>query len=155
MKTKTKTKQVNYVSFRRITSVAEETLFEKASLCNAEDAAIYARQFYHEDLTLYESFFIIMLDRQNKSTAYAKISQGGVSGTVVDPKIICKLAVDTLCSGVILVHNHPSGNTTPSGPDKDVTAKIKTALSYLDISVVDHIILTEYAHYSFANNGIL
>lgn len=155
MKTKTKTQQVNYVSFRRITSVAEETPFEQVSICNAEDASKYARQFYHEDLTLYESFFIIMLDRQTKSLAYAKISQGGVSGTIVDPKIVCKLAVDTLCSGIILIHNHPSGNTNPSGADKDVTTKIKMALSYLDIAVIDHIILTEHSHYSFANNNIL
>ena len=146
---------MKYASFRRITSVAEASTFEQVKIQNPTASADYARQFYHEDLVLYESFFIIMLSRANKTIAYAKISQGGVSSTVVDPKIVCKLAVDSLCSGVILVHNHPSGNTDASQPDKDLTKKISQALSYLDIDVIDHIILTEDSFLSFREEGLL
>jgi DNA repair protein RadC len=146
---------MKYASFRRITSVAEASPFEQVKIQNPMASVEYARQFYHEDLVLYESFFIIMLNRANKTIAYAKISQGGVSATVVDPKIVCKLAVDSLCSGVILVHNHPSGNKDASQPDKDLTKKISQALSYLDIDVIDHIILTEESFLSFREEGLL
>jgi len=146
---------MKYASLRRITSVAEASTFEQVKIQNPTASADYARQFYHEDLVLYESFFIIMLSRANKTIAYAKISQGGVSSTVVDPKIVCKLAVDSLCSGVILVHNHPSGNKDASQPDKDLTKKISQALSYLDIDVIDHIILTEDSFLSFREEGLI
>ena len=88
-------------------------------------------------------------------TSYAKISQGGTSATVVDPKIIAKYAVDDLCSSVILVHNHPSGNKEPSQPDKDLTKKIKTGLRMFDIGVLDHIITTKDSYTSFADEEIL
>jgi len=146
---------MKYASLRRITSVAETSPFEQVKIQNPWASVEYARQFYHEDLVLYESFFIIMLNRANKTIAYAKISQGGVSATVVDPKIVCKLAVDSLCSGVILVHNHPSGNTDASPQDKELTKKISQALSYLDIDVIDHIILTEDSFLSFREEGLL
>ena len=145
---------MKYASHRKITSVAEASPFEQVKITNPTASVNYARQFYHEDLALYESFFIIMLNRANRAIAYAKISQGGISATVVDPRLICKLAVDCLCSGVILVHNHPSGNTEPSTADKDLTKKVSQALSYLDIDVIDHIILTEESFLSFREEGL-
>ena len=146
---------MKYASHRKITSVAEKSPFEQVKITNPAESANYARQFYHEDLALYESFFIIMLNRANKTIAYAKISQGGISATVVDPRLICKLAVDCLCSGVILVHNHPSGNAEPSTTDKGLTKKVSRALSYLDINVIDHIILTEESFLSFKVEGLI
>jgi DNA repair protein RadC len=124
-------------------------------ITSPNESADYARMFFHEDIVLYESFFIILLDRGNYTKAWAKISQGGVSGTVVDIKIIAKYIVDTLASGVILVHNHPSGNTTPSENDKKITDKIQNACKYLDCSLLDHIILTKDSYFSFAKNGLI
>jgi DNA repair protein RadC len=84
-----------------------------------------------------------------------KISQGGISGSVVDIKIICKYAIECLGCSVILVHNHPSGNRNPSQEDLNITKKIKQALSIFDIGLFDHIILTANSYYSFADEGIL
>ncbi len=122
--------------------------------CSAHSSD-FIRKFYSDDLGIFESFFILLLNRQNVTTGYAKISQGGVAGTVVDIKIIAKYAVDFLASGVILAHNHPSGNLTPSQADIDITNKTKSALQLLDINVLDHIILTEDSYYSFADKGLM
>ena len=146
---------MKYASHRKITSVAQESTFEQVEITSSEIAASYARQFYHEDLTLYESFFIIMMNQANRTIEYAKISQGGISATVADPRIICKLAVDSLCSAVILVHNHPSGRAQESEDDRRITKKLMHALNYLDIRVLDHIILTEHNYRSFADEGLM
>ena len=93
-----------------------------------------------------------MLDRSNNTVGYAKISQGGIVGTVVDLKIIAKYCIDSLCSSVILAHNHPSGNLTPSMQDKQITKKIKDGLNLLEITTFDHLIITEESYYSFSDN---
>ena len=89
------------------------------------------------------------------TTGFAKISQGGTAGTVVDIKIIAKYAVDSLSTSVIICHNHPSGNKQPSDADLNITRKIKDALLLLDIKLIDHIIITENDFFSFADNGNL
>lgn len=122
-----------------------------AVIKDADDAAKYARNFYHDDLLIYESCFVALLDKKNMVIGWAKISQGGVCGTTVDIKIICKYAVDTLCSGVILVHNHPSGSPKPSKEDINMTERFRNALRMFDISLLDHIVLAEDSYYSFAN----
>jgi DNA repair protein RadC len=130
--------------------------FPKAKINSSADSAEFIKQFYGDDISIFESFFILMLNRANTTVGYAKISQGGISGTVVDVRIIAKYAVDTLCSSVILAHNHPSGNTTPSSCDIDITRKTKNALELLDIKVIDHVILTETdGYFSFADDGLL
>ena len=83
------------------------------------------------------------------------MSQGGVAGTVADPKIIFKLALDDLASGVILAHNHPSGNLTASQADLDLTKKLKDAGKLLDIQVLDHIIVAGQKYFSFADEGLM
>jgi len=138
---------------RRITSIVEEPYFESKVFRNSNDSAEFARQFYESDISIYESMFLIMLNRANAVIAWAKISQGGVSGTIADPKIIAKFAVDCLCSNVILVHNHPSGNISPSANDIELTKKVKSGLALFDMSLLDHIILTETTYYSFADDG--
>lgn len=117
------------------------------------DSANFIRQFYGDDVEIFESFFILLLNRANNTTGYAKISQGGTAGTVVDIKIIAKYAVESLAHGVILAHNHPSGSTMPSSQDIALTEKTKKALSFLDIDVLDHVILTKDSFYSFAQEG--
>lgn len=120
-----------------------------------EDAVNYARAFYSDDLVIYESAFIILLNRQNNTIGWAKIGQGGIAGTVVDIKLVCKYAIDALASGVIFVHNHPSGNLKPSPMDCQLTHKMKEALKYMDVNLLDSIIITETDSYSFLNEGKL
>jgi len=144
-----------YVKSRQISCVSEPSPFEKVKINGSSDAQKFARQFYHEDIELYESMFIMMLNRNNMVTSYAKISQGGTSATVADPKIIAKYAVDDLCSGVILVHNHPSGNKSPSDVDIRLTTKIKQGLGMFEIKLLDHIILTADGYTSLADEGTI
>jgi DNA repair protein RadC len=107
-----------------------------------------------EDL-YYEEFWVIYLNRANKIIEKVKISQGGICGTVTDVKIILKKGIELLSSGIILCHNHPSGNTTPSEQDINLTQKIKKAGLLMDINVLDHIIISGTRYYSFADNGEL
>lgn len=142
-------------SLEKISLKKDPTNFERIKITNSQKSADYIRQFYESDIEIFESFFILLLNRQNKTIGYAKISQGGVTGTVVDTKIILKYIVDTLASGVILCHNHPSGNLNPSEQDRAITSKIKQAAKLVDSVVLDHIILTATSHFSFSDNGIL
>jgi DNA repair protein RadC len=103
----------------------------------------------------YEEFWMIMLNKANKVLAKVKISEGGISGTVVDPKKIFKIALDHHASSIILGHNHPSGNIQPSEPDHKITKKIKDAGMMLDMAVLDHIIVGDEKYYSFADEGTL
>ena len=128
---------------------------QKTKITTSESASKVIRQFYFDDINIYESFFILLLNRANNTTGFAKISQGGTAGTVVDIKIIAKYAVESLSSAVIICHNHPSGNITPSETDINITKKIKDVLLLLDIKLIDHIILSENDFYSFADNGDL
>ncbi len=103
----------------------------------------------------HEEFWIILLNRANQVMKCERISSGGVSGTVADPKMIFKIALENLCSAIILSHNHPSGNLTPSQADKDLTKKLREAGSYLDIPVLDHVIFTDKGYLSFADEGLI
>jgi len=103
----------------------------------------------------YEEFWVLFLNRSNKIIHKEKMSQGGLSGTVVDIRLILKKAIENLASSIILSHNHPSGQLKPSEQDKSLTQKLKQASSYLDISVLDHIIIADNQFFSFADNGIL
>jgi DNA repair protein RadC len=111
-------------------------------------------QAHLSDLAI-EQFWIIMLNRANLVIRPEMVSEGGVSGTVADPKVIFKKALSKQASSVILVHNHPSGNLTPSQADIQLTRKLKEAGKYLDLPVLDHLIFTDHAYYSFADEGIL
>lgn len=140
---------------KQYTLKTEKTDFEKVQISSSKNAADYIRQFYSDDIEIYESFFILLLNRANKTIGYAKISQGGITGTYVDKKIIAKYVIDSLASGVIIAHNHPSGNLTPSDADKKITQDIKQVCSLIDSALFDHVILTADGHYSFADEGIL
>jgi len=101
----------------------------------------------------YEEFWMLILSKANKILKKVRISEGGVSGTVVDPKKIYKIALDHHSSSLILGHNHPSGNTQPSEADHKITKKIKECGILLDIAVLDHIIVGNEQYYSFADEG--
>jgi DNA repair protein RadC len=127
--------------------------FPKVKITKSLEASEFIRQFYGDDLEIFESFFILLLDRSNTTIGYAKISQGGISGTIVDLKLIAKYAVDALATSVILAHNHPSGNLNPSESDIKITNKAVQGLKILDINVIEHIILTKDSYYSLQDNG--
>lgn len=103
----------------------------------------------------YEEFWILLLNRSNKIIEKFKISQGGISGTVIDVRMILKNAIEKLASSIILCHNHPSGNLQPSEADKKITTKLKDAARIMDMQVLDHLIITDSSFYSFADEGIL
>lgn len=124
-------------------------------IANSKLAAQFARQFYGDDLEIYESFFLILMNTNNRPIAWAKVAQGGISEVGVDIMILAKFVVDSLAKNVILVHNHPSGNLTPSNPDKQLTKRIVDALALLGAKVADHIILSASDYYSFRDNGLI
>jgi DNA repair protein RadC len=128
------------------------TGIESVKVTGSKDAETFARNFYQDDIGIYESMFLMLLNRANKITGWVKISQGGVTGTVCDPIIIAKYAIDSLAKGVILVHNHPSGNLIPSTADKNINQKVKAGLSLFDITLVDSLIMTEESYYSFQDD---
>ena len=102
----------------------------------------------------HEQFWVLLLNRANEIIRPQQISIGGVSGTIADPKMIFKAAIEYLASAIILVHNHPSGNLTPSQADKDLTRKVKEAGRTLDIPVLDHLIFSDNGYFSFTDEGI-
>ncbi len=103
----------------------------------------------------HEEFWILFLNRSNKVINRMKLSQGGISGTVTDVRIVMKKAIEYLASGIIVCHNHPSGNLSPSEADNRITMKIKEAGNIMDIQLLDHLIITDKDYYSFADNGLL
>ena len=107
-----------------------------------------------EDLN-YEVFKVILLNRSHTVIKVVEISRGGVAGTVVDAKLIFKTALDHLASSIILVHNHPSGNLEPSEADKQLTKQLTEAGEYLNVKVLDHLIVSYKGHYSFADLRIV
>jgi DNA repair protein RadC len=103
----------------------------------------------------YEEFWILFLNRSNRVISRMKLSQGGISGTVTDVRLVMKKAIETLASGIIVCHNHPSGNLNPSESDSTITRKIKEAGNLLDIQLLDHLIISDKDYYSFADNGLI
>ncbi len=103
----------------------------------------------------HEEFWIILLNRKNAVIKLERISAGGVAGTVVDPKIVFKKALDHIASGIILIHNHPSGNIKPSNEDIQLTKSMSEAARLLSLKILDHLIFTNNHYFSFADQGIL
>lgn len=103
----------------------------------------------------HEEFWLLLLKRNNEVIKKEMLSRGGVSGTVVDAKIIFKRALEETASGLILAHNHPSGNLKPSQEDINLTRRLKEAGRSLDISVLDHLIITDHSFFSFADESLL
>lgn len=125
----------------------------KPKITNSSDAAALLNPILR-DLT-HEEFWIILLNRANQAMGFKSISKGGISGTVVDPKLIFHEALHTKASGLILAHNHPSTNVKPSESDIQLTRKLKEGGRLLEIAVLDHIIIAGSSFYSFADEGML
>jgi DNA repair protein RadC len=126
---------------------------ERSKITSSQD--VY--ELFHSILAdlSHEEFWVLFLNRSNKILDKQKISQGGISGTVTDIRIILKFAIEKSASSVVLCHNHPSGNNKPSDADIAITQKIKDSGELMEISLLDHVIVTDGAYYSFADEGLL
>lgn len=102
-----------------------------------------------------EEFVVLCMNRANRVLGWAKVSQGGLSGTVADPKLIFQIALKSNACSIILAHNHPSGNLQPSEADIHLTRKLKDAGIWLDLPVLDHLIISSEGYYSFADEGLI
>ncbi len=129
------------------------TFLEKPVVRTSNDLAQYLRTNIKD--YSYEVFGVVFLNKANKVNHFEIISRGGITGTVADPRIILKKALEEDATSIVLCHNHPSGNLKPSRADEELTKKIKEAAKYFDIIVMDHIIVSEEGYYSFADEGIL
>jgi len=126
---------------------------EKPRVTSSEEVAQYVRALIKD--YSYEVFAVLFLNKANKINCFEIISRGGISGTIADPRIILKKALEEEATSIVLCHNHPSGNLKPSAADEMITIKIKEAAKYFDIKVIDHIIVSEEGYFSFADEGIL
>ena len=126
---------------------------EKAVVSSSSDVALYLQSLLRD--YKHEVFAVLFLNRANKINHFQVISEGGITGTVADPRIILKKALEEDAVSLILCHNHPSGSLKPSKADEELTWKIREAARYLDIKVLDHLIVSDDGYYSFADEGIL
>jgi DNA repair protein RadC len=126
---------------------------EKTVVSSSADVATYLQTSLRD--YKHEVFAVIFLNRANKINEFKIISEGGITGTVADPRIILKKALEQDAVSIILCHNHPSGSLKPSRADEELTHKIKEAAKYFDIKVLDHLIVGDDGYYSFADEGIL
>src|ERR1700676_1232255 len=129
---------------------------ERPRIRDSKDA--YSILMVHWDLNkidLLEEFKVIFLNQANKVLGIYNLSSGGITGTVADPRLIFSAALKASACNIMLAHSHPSGNLKPSKADEDLTCKVKNAGMFLDIKVVDHIIVTREAYFSFADEGLI
>jgi DNA repair protein RadC len=134
---------------RRRQADAVERKQVKSSSDVFEYLSVYLSDLNHEE------FWVVLLNRANLIITQKSISEGGSTATVVDVKKIVKFAIDNYATGIILAHNHPSGNTKPSEQDAKLTEKIKKALEIFEITLLDHLIVCATTYYSFADEGML
>ncbi|WP_163325021.1 RadC family protein [Draconibacterium mangrovi] len=131
----------------------EADVFNKKQISGSKDAAEYFQPMLG-DLN-HEEFWILLLNRGNRIIDSFMVSQGGISGTVIDVRLILKNALDKMASAIILCHNHPSGTMQASNADLNITRKIKSAAEIMDITVLDHIIIGQSNYLSLADEGML
>jgi DNA repair protein RadC len=129
---------------------------QRPKISSSKDACEVLKNVWNEwTLELFEEFKVMFTNRANKVLGIMHVSTGGISGTVADPKLIFVAALKAKATGIIISHNHPSGNLTPSQADILLTRKLKEGGKLLEIQLLDHLILTSEGYYSFADEGIL
>lgn len=126
---------------------------EHQQVKESRDAANYLRPDVG-DLS-HEEFWVLFLNRQNRVISKQKLSQGGLTGTVIDVRLVLKMALDKHATSLILCHNHPSGCLDPSDADRKITRQLKEAAALVEIPVIDHLIVTQAGYFSFADEGML
>lgn len=154
--------QVEKMENRQENRIAEVEMIYKCKVpysartkisCSKDSYSILLSNWNPNKIELQEQFKVLLLNRSNAVLGIAEISTGGITGTVVDIRLILSTALKANATNLILCHNHPSGNLNPSVADETITTKIKTAASFLDIRILDHIILSSEGYFSFADEG--
>ncbi len=130
-------------------------LADMEKVAGSRDVFEVLQRIWSDRIDHVEEFMVLCLNRANRVLGWAKISQGGLSGTVADPKVIFQVALKSNACSMILAHNHPSGNLHPSEADIQLTRKLKEAGLMLDLPVLDHLIVSSEGYYSFADEGLL
>lgn len=131
----------------------QSSALEMEKITGSNDVARYLRPLLG-DLP-HEEFWALFLNRQNKIIEKQRLSQGGITSTVIDIRIVLKMALEKHATSLILVHNHPSGNLDASDADRKITRQLKEAATIMDIPLLDHLIITQTGHFSFADEGLL
>ena len=142
---------VDLSSVTKIELVGEPT---KDKINSSEDVFNYFLKVW-ENENLYESFYVLFLNRANIIIGYRRFSFGGISGTVIDRRLIFAAALKCCATSIIVAHNHPSGNLNPSDADKAITKKLFEAGKIMDIQLYDHLIITKDSYFSFADNSLI
>jgi DNA repair protein RadC len=138
------------VSFDK--KVKKSELYKITSSSSAYE--LFLKVFNSDTFHWSEEVIILCLNNYNKVVGFYKVSSGGMTGTIIDVRMIFTTALKSLATSIIIAHNHPSGNLTPSDADKRITQKIKQAGDIMDIKVLDHLIITDENYFSFADEGI-
>jgi DNA repair protein RadC len=128
---------------------------EMRQIATSKDAEEIFRSIWSDGMEFREEFYMLLLNRANRVKGWYRVSEGGTAGTVVDPKIIFSIALKCNACAIMMAHNHPSGNTKPSAQDLEMTKKIVAGGKLLEISVLDHLILTSEKYLSFADEGLI
>ena len=128
---------------------------KRAKITESAEVATYFKQIWPEDINYKECFMVLYLNRANNTIGYSVISKGGITATVADVRVIMQEALLCNATAIVLAHNHPSGNMSASQSDKQLTNRITEACKIMDISLLDHLILSELDYFSFSNEGLL
>ena len=128
---------------------------ERPKIGSSTDVVNMLRELWSSQIEVREEFLVLLMDRDNRVLGYQVLSKGGMSGTVVDTRLLFSMALESLATSIIIAHNHPSGSLKPSTQDINITKRIKESGKTIDIQVLDHIIITKESHFSFADEGNL
>ena len=151
-----KTQQTNISEVRLVYRTKIKASDRPQVKCSKDAFEIFMESWDLDSIEHFEEFKLMLLTRSNKVLGIAPILKGGISGTVTDVRIILQAAIKSNASGLIVCHNHPSGNLNPSESDTKLTQKIKESGSIMDIQLLDHLIITaEDSYYSYADNGYI
>ncbi|OJU55385.1 MAG: DNA repair protein [Bacteroidales bacterium 45-6] len=145
--------QIAEVELSYKTSIKKE---DRHKITSSEDAYDILMKTFREGTIEYKEFFkVLMLNQANEVVGYSAISEGGISGCIVDVRVILQAALLSNASGIIIAHNHPGGNLVASEQDLSITKKIKEGAKLIDINLLDHLILTSESYLSLADKGLL
>lgn len=142
--------------FPKIKVKVSVTKGDKVTITSPDKMVEVMRSIFDADTILWtEEVIMVCLNRANDVVGYYRVSSGGFSGTVLDPRVVMTIALQNACSSIILAHNHPSGNLRPSEGDKAITEKIRKACAFFDMNLLDHLIITDESYLSFKEEGLI
>lgn len=142
--------------FPKIKVKVSVTKGDKVTITSPEKMVEVMRSIFDADTILWtEEVIMVCLNRANDVVGYYKVSSGGFSGSVLDPRVVMTIALNNASSSIILAHNHPSGNLKPSEGDKSITEKIRKACAFFDMNLLDHLIITDESYLSFKEEGLI